>query len=81
MIRLRCVRCATTRRLQVRSLGTLAEPVGYPDTAIVCGTAGCNEPACVWLWGCDAIEYRNGGRLVFPLSNNRLGKVRVKPPE
>jgi hypothetical protein len=54
-----------------------AEPVGYPESAVICGVAGCNNPGLVWLLGSDAIEYRRG-RLCFPVANNKV-KVLVKP--
>ncbi len=79
MVFVRCARCAVIPMYRVRALTTSAEPVGYPDGAIICGIPGCDAPGLVWLVGTDAIEYRLGRRLVFPLTNNN-GKLRVKPP-
>ena len=56
------------------------EPLGYPESAVICGVAGCENPALIWLSAWEAEEYRKGRR-VFSLSG-RLPKVRVAgPPE
>lgn len=70
----RCKRCGKPdgkKRTYVRSV----TPLGYPTTAAVCGTAGCEEAALVWLDERDDTEYRLGQRVFeFP---NRAMKVRV----
>lgn len=74
----RCRECAARNR---KSLGIGVEPQDYPDTAVVCGMPGCDRPGLVWLRGAEAMEYRDGQRICFPLSGERhLSKVRVKPP-
>jgi hypothetical protein len=51
------------------------EPIGYPVTAVVCGRAGCVEPAVIWLDEVDSGEYEKGVR-IFPFANVGM-KVRV----
>ena len=51
------------------------EPVGYPDTALICGTSGCQLPALLWLRASEAIEY-HGGRRIFTFPT-RVAKIRV----
>jgi hypothetical protein len=36
-------------------------PVGYPDTALVCGT--CCRPGAIWLTPAEADEYTRGERV------------------
>lgn len=79
MIFVRCAECASVPMYRAAMLKISAEPVGYPDSAILCGIPGCSRPGLVWLMGKDAIEYRTERRLVFPLTRNH-GKLRVKPP-
>jgi hypothetical protein len=63
-----------------RPYPTVAEPVGYPNSAVICGVAGCNRPGLVLLRGTDAIEYRSGQRHCFALGQlQQLAKVLVKP--
>lgn len=38
------------------------EPEGYPNLGLVCGQAGCREPAVVWLTENEAIAYHFGDR-------------------
>jgi hypothetical protein len=79
MVIVRCIGCASTSMLRTKALNNSAEPVGYPDGAIVCGVAGCQEPGLVWLRGRDIIEHRTSRQLVFPLAAHNNAKVRVKP--
>jgi hypothetical protein len=67
--------------LRVRTFPTSAEPVGYPNPAIICGTPGCSEPGLVWLRGLDALHYRSGQQRYFSLATQRVAKVLVKPPD
>ncbi len=81
MVIVRCTNCAAVQLRGIRSSTTSAQPVGYPNPAVVCGTPGCNQPGLVWLQGADAVEYRNGGRATFPLTVRHPVKVRVDPAE
>jgi len=49
-------------------------PVGYPDTALICGR--CDKPALIWLDEKDTDEFHNGNR-VFTGPNN-FTKVKTK---
>jgi hypothetical protein len=40
-----------------------AEPIGYPDTAVVCGLVECREPGLVWLETQERASYRQGVRV------------------
>jgi len=39
------------------------EPVGYPDTAVVCGLKGCDHPGLVWLTQEEDAAYAVGRRI------------------
>lgn len=39
-----------------------AEPLGYPNTAAICGTKHCQEPGLVWLTNEELDQFNNGER-------------------
>lgn len=51
------------------------EPVGFPQSALVCGSRGCNEPAFIWLEGAEKIDY-DGGTRIFHAGSSEI-KVRA----
>ena len=51
-------------------------PIGYPDTGVVCGLTGCDNPAQIWIAGSELAAYDDGDR-VFGFANNTV-KVRVR---
>jgi hypothetical protein len=53
----------------------VVEPIGYPDSAMICGAPGCEKPAVIWLTAWEAAEFKNGRR-IFSMSG-RAPKVRV----
>lgn len=42
----------------------VVDPLGYPNTALVCGRKGCSNPAHVWMDAVDAMTYQNGQRVI-----------------
>lgn len=42
---------------------TYALPVGYPETAAICGRPDCESPARVWLTGDDKAAFQKGVRI------------------
>lgn len=52
-----------------------ALPLGYPDTAAICGRVGCENPARVWLTP-DEIKQHKGGKRVFGVKTHSI-RVRV----
>ena len=52
------------------------EPIGYPDTAAICGNIKCQNPGLIWLDSQETEEYNNGER-IFDL-NTRTVKIKVK---
>src|SRR3546814_14199560 len=40
------------------------EPLGFPGSALVCGSRACDEPAFIWLEGAEKMDY-DGGIRVF----------------
>jgi hypothetical protein len=51
-------------------------PVGYPDTALICGSVSCKAPAFIWLEAHEKASYDRGER-VFQ-SFTATMKVRAK---
>lgn len=39
------------------------EPVGYPNTALVCGSVRCREPALIWLERDEKAAFDVGERI------------------
>lgn len=52
-----------------------ALPIGYPDTAAICGRVGCEDPARVWLTKEDHDAFKGGIR-VFNIRTHSA-KLRV----
>jgi len=52
-----------------------ALPIGYPETAAICGKLDCEEPARVWLTKADHAAFRRGIR-VFNIRTHAV-KLRV----
>jgi hypothetical protein len=44
------------------------KPVGYPNTAAICGRQGCTEPGIIWLTEEESKAYDQGQR-VFGFNN------------
>ena len=38
------------------------EPLGYPNTAAICGIANCTRPGLVWLTDQEVDEFNKGER-------------------
>lgn len=53
------------------------QPLGYPDTAAVCGRTHCEEPGLFWMESEESNTYERGER-VFLLANNMGTKIRVQ---
>lgn len=60
----------------IRVYSKSVRPMGFPDTAAVCGRAGCLNPGMVWLDADDAQAYQKGVR-IFPVPNAGV-KVKVE---
>jgi len=39
------------------------EPVGYPETSVVCGRRGCERPGVIWMTESEVSEYGQGQRV------------------
>ena len=60
----------------IRDYVTAVEPVGYPNTALVCGSSYCEEPAFIWLEAQEKEQFDSGTR-IFPAFTSTM-KVRAK---
>ena len=58
---MRCKRHTPTGRTK-NYVGSVP-PKGYPETALVCGSASCNEPAFKWLEADEQREFKRGERV------------------
>ncbi len=56
----RCLKHSPPRERKRTYVGFVL-PVGYPDTAVICGL--CDKPALIWLDENDSIEFKNGCRI------------------
>ena len=48
-----------------------ALPIGFPETAAICGRVGCEEPGRVWL-ETDEVEAHRRGRRIFDVKTQTL---------
>lgn len=70
----RCAACGPpSRKFSAKCLS--AEPLGHPRSALVCGVAGCENSALLWLTAWEVAEFRDGRR-IFNISG-RSPKVQL----
>ena len=50
-------------RGRTRSYSASVEPIGYPETAMVCGVTECSEPGMIWLEEVEKAAYDRGERI------------------
>jgi hypothetical protein len=60
---------------RTRDYVAAVKPRGFPDSALVCGSKQCDEPAFIWLEGAEKVDYDSGVR-VFRSSGETV-KVRA----
>jgi hypothetical protein len=63
-------------RGRTREYVASVEPVGYPETALVCGSASCNAPAFIMLEADEKAAY-DGGQRIFRAFSGSMMKVRA----
>jgi len=57
-----------------RSYARSVKPLGWPDTAAICGRADCEKPGWIWLTNDEDLSYKQGQR-IFGFNNASM-KVR-----
>lgn len=45
--------------------------VGYPGSALICGSERCDQPAFIWLEGAEKVDYDSGTR-IFQVSADTI---------
>lgn len=58
----RCRKHPVRLELATNRYVKMAEPVGYPNTAVICGIRNCEEPGLVWLTDEELGQFTNGNR-------------------
>lgn len=58
----RCLQHPVRLDLATNRYQTRVEPLGYPTTAAVCGTAECTQPGLVWLTDEELAQFNRGER-------------------
>lgn len=64
MALVRCNECGKPKgrtRKYIRSV----EPIGYPKTALVCGTKNCTNAGLIWLEAHEWRDYTEKNRKIF----------------
>jgi len=74
MALVRCEACGRPKGIKRVYICAVA-PVGYPETAAVCGRARCDHPGMVWLDASEKADYDRGQR-VFLVPNAAI-KIRA----
>lgn len=67
------VKCDSHRYKDSGYFATPFEPVGYPNSGLICGAKGCEEPGLVWLTVEEEREYRSAGKRIFCLNPKESG--------
>ena len=58
------MRCkAHTRKRAERNYIAAVEPLGYPNTALMCGSTACESPAFIWLEQHEKAAFDRGQRI------------------
>lgn len=70
----RCEKCGKPKG-RTKNYVRSANPVGYPDTAAICGSSACKNPALLWLDESEAQAFIKG-QVVFDLPTAAM-KVQV----
>lgn len=72
------VRCQRHGRPEgrTRTYVQSVEPVGFPETAAICGRHECEEPGLIWLEPQEAAAYQVGQRVFH--SESATMRVRAK---
>ena len=52
------------------------DPVGYPDTAAICGRPDCSKPGRILLDDAEWEKYQSGQRII--VGPNNFTKIRAK---
>ncbi len=71
----RCHNCWKSPKGVKKEYVATVHPVGYPDTAVICGTKGCQCSGLVWLTSNEFSDYKRGNR-IFDVDTQTV-KVRV----
>lgn len=71
----RCTKCGMPKG-KTREYVQMVEPIGYPETALICGISKCTNPAMVCLEDDEWKEYQKGERIFKPPTAS--SKFRVK---
>jgi hypothetical protein len=53
----------TRRSCETRTYVGSVQPVGYPSTALICGSTSCDAPALIWLEADEKAAYDRGERV------------------
>lgn len=72
------MRCEAHRPFRTKiAIAGAVRPLGYPETALICGSEGCREPAYIWLETDEMAAYEAGER-VFECFTGSAMKVRAE---
>jgi hypothetical protein len=68
----RCHNCGKPTQHVTEEYVESVHPVGYPNTAAICGNKWCNIPGMIWLTKIELEEYQNKGRRIFDLHTDAI---------
>jgi hypothetical protein len=74
MALVRCERCGRPKGRSHTYVASV-KPIGYPETAAICGSAWCEQPGLVWLDKEEKTQYERGQR-VFSIPSAAV-KIKV----
>ncbi|MFZ4797367.1 MAG: hypothetical protein ACOYMA_07710 [Bacteroidia bacterium] len=71
----RCIEEHANPQGRVNEYVIAVEPVGYTETASICGIPDCKNAGLIWLTKAEFVQYQNNER-IFRYANNTT-KVKV----
>lgn len=75
MVLARCEKCGRPQGKKGNAYVAKYPPAGYPNSGVICGSPGCEQPAFIWILDQEQLEYDKGRRVFdFP---TRAVKVRI----
>ncbi len=73
------IRCLVHKpKGRTRNYVANVEPIGFPDTALVCGGKHCSSPGYIWLDEAEKVDYDRGKRIFDAFVASAM-KMKAKP--
>ena len=76
MALVRCEECGKPKG-RTRKYIREVKPLNYPDTTLICGSAGCTNPGMVWLEAHEWRQYTDNKKRIFEPHSYQCPRVGI----